>query len=433
MTQQFIFPRVHFKDYFLVGAPEGSLGVATKSGWINSSIFLEVLKHMKRKTSCSKDNPILLLVDNHESHVTIQAVDYARDNGIIYLSFPPHTTHRLQPLDVAVFGPFKTKLKTAFNDWHVNNPSKTLSIYNIPKLAKIAYFESFNCKNIISGFEKTGIWPFNKLAFSDEDFTPVQVYHSDTSTGQDVNMPQSISEDIDIGQQDLASRGVPTSPSLLSQPLDSPSTSVVGLITPEIIRPYPKVDTRTITRSKKGKQPGKSRIYTDTPEKYRLEEIEKAKELKKQEQERKQRAKEIKRALNLLSDANLTLKSKRQKKTIETDSDDETDVSFRESSCSPIEEISEGSDIETETPVISEDIKEECFVLVKFEKKKTALHYVGQVVTKYSLTEYSISFLRKKPDTWKFIFPDTKDEGSVDIRYCMYTPATQICFNSKNG
>ncbi|XP_065160329.1 uncharacterized protein [Atheta coriaria] len=161
----FIFPRVHFKDHFMTGAPEGSLGVATKNGWITSAIFIEVLKHIQKKSSCSKDNPILLLVDNHESHVTIEAVNYARDNGIIYLSFPPHTTHRLQPLDIGVFGPFKAKLKIAFNDWHVNNPGKTLNIYNIPRLAKIAYFESFTGKNITHAFEKAGIWPFNRLAF----------------------------------------------------------------------------------------------------------------------------------------------------------------------------------------------------------------------------------------------------------------------------
>lgn len=161
------------------GAPEGSLGVATKSGWINSVIFLEVLKHIQKKTSCTEENPILLLVDNHESHVSIEAVDYARKNGIVYLSFPPHTTHRLQPLDVGVFGPFKAKLKTAFNNWHINNAGKTLNIYNIPQLAKIAYFESFNNKNITKAFETTGIWPFNKLIFSDDDFAPLQVYQSD--------------------------------------------------------------------------------------------------------------------------------------------------------------------------------------------------------------------------------------------------------------
>ncbi|KAG5882844.1 hypothetical protein JTB14_022355 [Gonioctena quinquepunctata] len=227
----FIFPRVHFKDHFMAGAPEGSLGVANKSGWINSSIFLEVLKYIQKKTSCSKDNPILILVDNHESHVTIEAVDYASDVG--------------------VFGPFKAKLKIAFDDWHVNNPGKTLTIYNIPELAKIAYLESFNCKNIASAFETTGIWPFNKLTFSEEDFAPVQVYHSGSPAGPDVNVQQIIPEEINNTQQDQPPISAPAPTSLLSQPFDSPSASAVGLITPEIIRSYPKVDRNAIKNRRK--------------------------------------------------------------------------------------------------------------------------------------------------------------------------------------
>ncbi|XP_073956414.1 uncharacterized protein [Choristoneura fumiferana] len=450
----FIFPRVHFKDHFMTGAPEGSLGIATKSGWINSGIFLEVLKHIQKKSSCSKDNPILLLVDNHESHVTIEAVDYARDNGIVYLSFPPHTTHRLQPLDVGIFGPFKAKLKTAFNDWHVNNPGKTLNIYNIPQLAKLAYFESFTGKNITSAFEKTGIWPFNKLAFSDDDFAAVSVYHSGSTSGPDVSVVQTNTEEVE--QQDIPPGLAHTSSSLLplplepaqggqssstvdqgfpqssvsaSPPLPTPTTPPASLsaVTPEVVRPYPEVDRNAPKKSNKGRQPGKSRIYTDTPEKTRLEEIEKAKQLKKQELERKQKVKEMKRALSLSG------KQKRQKKTVniakpkrqkkalkpnsenETDSEEGANVSLRESSCSPIQEMSEESDFQDETPVMSVNIKEGCFILVKFEKKRFVLYYVGQVLKKYSPTEYNVSFLRKKSGTWKFVFPSTKDEGTVYI------------------
>ncbi|KAG7300114.1 hypothetical protein JYU34_015655 [Plutella xylostella] len=429
----FIFPRVHFKDHFMAGAPEGSLGVATKSGWINSSIFLEVLKHIHKKTCCCKENPILLLVDNHESHVTIEAVDYARDNGIIYMSFPPHTTHRLQPLDVGVFGPFKAKLKTAFNDWHVNNPGKTLNIYNIPKLAKLAYFESFTCKNIASAFEKTGIWPFNKLAFSDEDFAPVQVYQTESTAGPDVNVQLIVEEGAGNTQQDSP----PASPSILSQPIDAPSTSAAGLITPDMIRPYPKVVRSMQTKLKKGKMPGKSRIYTDTPEKNRLEEIEKDRQTKKKEQERRQRAKEMKRALHLLSETSNIIpktKPKRQKKTVETDTEDETDISLRESSCSPIEEMSAESDIESETPVMTGNIQEGSFVLVKFEKKKTVKHYVGKVVAKHSPFEYKVSFLRKKPGTWKFIFPTTLDEGTMYLSdiVCLLPP-TETAFTTRTA
>lgn len=95
----------------------------------------------------SKNNPISLLYNNRESDISLLAITYARDNGLI-VSFPTHTSHRLQPLDVGVFGPFKRKLKISFNNWHMIISGKTISIYNIPQLVKLAYFESFTAKNI---------------------------------------------------------------------------------------------------------------------------------------------------------------------------------------------------------------------------------------------------------------------------------------------
>ena len=69
------------------------------------------------------------------------------------------------------------------------------------------------------------------------------------------------------------------------------------MVTPEIIRLYPRVDTiRKTTR--RGKLAGKSRIFTDTPEKNRLIETEQLKEMKKQKQERKAKAKKVKRTLD---------------------------------------------------------------------------------------------------------------------------------------
>ncbi|XP_044762023.1 uncharacterized protein LOC123319221 [Coccinella septempunctata] len=414
----FIFPRVHYKDHFLEGAPEGSLGVATRSGWINSSIFVDVLKHIQKHTLSSKENPILLLCDNHESHISIEAINYCRDNGIVCLSFPPHTTHRLQPLDVGVFGPLKSKLKTAFNDWHVSNPGKTLNIYNIPKLTKIPYLESFNGRNITSAYEKTGIWPFNKLIFNDDDFAPVQVYHSNSVTnpnestgGEEPGIAGDWLATVSAELGDVPARTSPT----LSRDV-SPSLQV--LKTPEMIRPFPKVERRTQT--KKGRSLGKSRVYTDTPEKTRIEELEKNKEMKRLEKERKSKAREIKRALSLLNeDCDKSSKPKRNKtKEIETtSSESETDVSLRESSASPFDMLEENEEEDdSEEPVDPENIKNGAYVLVKFEKKKSVIYFVGQIIEHYSLTEVMVSFLRKKPgSSMKFVFPDIKDEGSVDI------------------
>ena len=41
----FVFPRVHFRDYMLHGAPPGSVGFAVPSGWMNSDLFPKALQH----------------------------------------------------------------------------------------------------------------------------------------------------------------------------------------------------------------------------------------------------------------------------------------------------------------------------------------------------------------------------------------------------
>lgn len=46
----FIFPRFHFKNHVTVGDLEGNLGVTKKTGRINSSIFLAMMKYPRENT-----------------------------------------------------------------------------------------------------------------------------------------------------------------------------------------------------------------------------------------------------------------------------------------------------------------------------------------------------------------------------------------------
>ena len=41
----YVFPRKHFKDHLLHGAPADALGLAVESGWMNSDFFVETFKH----------------------------------------------------------------------------------------------------------------------------------------------------------------------------------------------------------------------------------------------------------------------------------------------------------------------------------------------------------------------------------------------------
>ena len=106
-----VCPRVRFHQPFLNGGPVGCVGGANPSGWSNAELFLEFSKTFQKFTRWTVLDPILLLLDNHESHRSLSALEYCRNNGIHVVFFPPHCSHRLQPLDVSVFGSFKAALR----------------------------------------------------------------------------------------------------------------------------------------------------------------------------------------------------------------------------------------------------------------------------------------------------------------------------------
>ena len=103
LAPAYIFPRVNV----LTGAPNGSLGLATPSGWMNSELFPIVLKHFIKHMNVSTDNPAILVMDSREIRVTLESIDAAKGNGLVILSFPPHCSHRMQPLDISIYGPCK--------------------------------------------------------------------------------------------------------------------------------------------------------------------------------------------------------------------------------------------------------------------------------------------------------------------------------------
>ena len=170
-----VFPRKNFKDYFLNGAPTGSKGAAYPSGWMTSDNFLLFLKHFVHYVRPSIDQPILMLLDNHESHLSLEAIEFARDKGIIMLSFPPHCSHRLQPLDIAVFGPLKKRTSQSQSSWLRNHPGRPITIYDIGTILCEPWKETLSISNICNGFLKTGIYPYNNQIFNDDDFRPSSV------------------------------------------------------------------------------------------------------------------------------------------------------------------------------------------------------------------------------------------------------------------
>ena len=82
---------------------------ASESGWMERPNVLEWFRKLvlPAVSGLLKSGPVLLFVDGHLSHISLELIRLAREKGVMLICLPSHTTHALQPLDVGVYGPLK--------------------------------------------------------------------------------------------------------------------------------------------------------------------------------------------------------------------------------------------------------------------------------------------------------------------------------------
>ena len=312
----FVFPRKNFYAHFIRDGPTGCIGTANKSGWMTEVDFTTFMKHFVKHSRCTVAKPVLLLLDNHGSHLSIEAIQIAKDNGVVLLSFPPHCSHRLQPLDRSVYGPFKRFISVAQDSWMRNNPAKPMVIYDLPALVAEALPKAVTPVNVTSGFKACRIYPFNREIFTDADYAPSSTTDRPeprslatqgtppaamgstegppAATGSTEGPPAAMGSTGGTPAVMGSTGGTPL-PSLslddfnLSTPLrptslrsldsgPSPSTS----FDPAQIRPHPKAAERKLGKTARRRR--HSAILTDTPEKQALENDLKKKKVPKKDE-----------------------------------------------------------------------------------------------------------------------------------------------------
>jgi hypothetical protein len=132
----------------------------SKNGWTNNALSLHWLKHFN---SWTQDRTIgryrLLILDGHKSHVSDEFDQFCEENRILTICMPPHSSHLLQPLDVACFSPLKSAYKKLI-DQLVRQ-----SIFHVDKTMFLTMYQQarrriFSSNTIRSGFRATGLVPF---------------------------------------------------------------------------------------------------------------------------------------------------------------------------------------------------------------------------------------------------------------------------------
>ena len=169
-----IFPRKRITDNLKSGAVPGTTFHCSDTGWVNTELFFEWLQFFVRSIPPSR--PVLLILDGHSSHISIEAVEFARSNGVHMLCIPAHTTHILQPLDVGVFKSFKAAYNKACKKLLSEHPHRVITTEQIAGLIGKAWPQSLTPVNIMSGFKKCGIYPLNPGEVTDRQIAPSTVF-----------------------------------------------------------------------------------------------------------------------------------------------------------------------------------------------------------------------------------------------------------------
>lgn len=266
-----VFPRVRFEDHFLRGGPVGCWGGANKSGFMNAENFFDFMQRFQKFTKCSIQNPILLLLDNHTSHRTLNVLQFCRENGIHVLSFPPHCSHRMQPLDVSVFSPFKRATNKLCKDWVDSHTGQQMSVFDLPPVFSRALEIAVTEANVKSGFRANGTYPLDSQIYQDIDFMPSNTTDRPYTPGSDIigeehipigadvevehNPPQQniYEDDIDMDAT-ITQQSQPRTP----KPLISSQDLSNAL---KNIRPFPQASPRKVG-TRRGRKPGKTSVLT---------------------------------------------------------------------------------------------------------------------------------------------------------------------------
>lgn len=451
-----IFPRKNYKDHMLKGAPPGSLGLATSSGWMNSELFVTTMKHFIKHTSSSKENPSLLIMDNHESHLSIEALDLAKENGVTILTLHPHTSAKLQPLDVGIYSPFKSYYNAAMESWLLKNPGKPVTIYDLAELIGIAFTKAMTPTNIINSFKKTGIYPFDRDIFTEEDFLPSTV--TDRPDPNIIQNPLDVSlqetreneQNSSILETETCPRPLMVSPTFRQELSLETRQAYLGPECDsqhEILKPQPQCSTskdapgssgafvspsqfrqplKALPRANKRKRkPGRSLIATDTPEKENI---------------RMQRSEVKKKKLPKKNKINEP-KKRAVRKVLQSDSEDETEnISIHDEDSDWCEEDEnndwcEEDKVGNRIEILTDDKllrnvlprlpKEGDYVLVRFSTKRKSVYFVGKVLhERNDKLEYYVSFLRANRK-YQFNMPSNPDISYVkecDLKFILPKP-----------
>lgn len=167
-----VFKGKFFRKEHVQGLPADSLVGMQENGHFIGMQFKQVLQHIVAHAVQAR--PLLFIVDGASSHISVDSVLWAQEQGLHILCLPANMTHRLQVADVSLFGPFKRYWADECAASRKERRSAgetgfTVVAEDVSPAMMRAWDRAMRPENVVAGFRRTGTFPFNREAWKDRD------------------------------------------------------------------------------------------------------------------------------------------------------------------------------------------------------------------------------------------------------------------------
>ncbi|XP_060585333.1 uncharacterized protein LOC132741220 [Ruditapes philippinarum] len=160
-----IFPGQRFSYDPLEGFPEAAIG-RSDNGWMDTEVFCNWLLNVFIPAINERriKKPVLLLIDGHKTHVTMQASDICVENGVELYCLLEHASHVMQPLDLRLFSQLKRTWRQAVRDWQSEHIGEFVTKKTFARVFKQAWEKSTTVEVAVKGFQEAGLFPLDQNA-----------------------------------------------------------------------------------------------------------------------------------------------------------------------------------------------------------------------------------------------------------------------------
>ena len=161
-----IWPAAAHRSTWTVHAQPGWHFACSKTGYTDTAISLYWLQHVFDPLTRDRAHgrPRIPINDGFGTHESVEVLQFCFENNIVLCRLPSHTSHKLQPCDVGVFGPLKTAYREQVEQLY-RGGANIVDKAHFPLLSSRARQVAFNPLNIKSFWVKAGLFPSNPARF----------------------------------------------------------------------------------------------------------------------------------------------------------------------------------------------------------------------------------------------------------------------------